>query len=63
MKVDTKNKKEISKYIILSRYNPTHETIGNCGGIFNKIDDNGMIICAKCGDMLLDFFDELAQIP
>jgi len=46
----------------LSRLNPTHETFHNCGGIFNQTDEDGMITCNKCGETLLTYFDELADI-
>ncbi len=53
---------EERKKWILSKHNPTHERVGdNCGGVFNKVNEDGEIICAKCKETLSQYFDEIAE--
>ena len=45
----------------ISPYNPAHTMYGDCCGIFNQINDDGILCCNECGtsiNKLLDCVDE-----
>jgi hypothetical protein len=45
---------EIMEKVQLSPYNLAHNEIGDCCGIFNMIDENGIIYCNECGETIHD---------
>ena len=46
----------------LSNQNPVHASIANCGGVFNKTNEKGLIVCNRCGETLPNWCDELTTI-
>lgn len=46
----------------ISPYNPAHnmyDTINNCCGIFNSINDEGILCCNECGMTITELCDKL----
>ena len=45
----------------ISPYNPAHTNYGNCCGIFNRIDKDGILCCNECGMTINELLDEIEQ--
>ena len=45
---------------IISHYNLAHNEIGDCCGVFNVLDEQGLIHCNECNKTMHEAMDEYA---